>query len=131
MSAPASRRGFLRDLATLPLIGGGVTLIGSPTAVAAPITESLLDSYDAWLEFERRILQWERYRNTEMNYRLHQPFVMQMYDREGKPKGPATAGDYIPAANPGAQYHRGGEAPASARAALVLSAVGCNWREEW
>lgn len=129
MSAPASRRGFLRDLATLPLIGGGVTLIGTPTAVAAPITEELLESYDAWLEYERRLLQWERNRNREMHYRLHQPFVMQMYDREGRAKGPATPCDWIPADNLGAAFHDGSEAPPSTRAALVLSAVGCNWRE--
>jgi len=30
------RRGFLRALAGLPLIGGGVTLVGAPTAVAEP-----------------------------------------------------------------------------------------------
>ncbi len=43
MSAPSDRRGFLRGLATLPLIGGGVTLIGNPTRAAAePVTEDLL-----------------------------------------------------------------------------------------
>lgn len=131
MSARASRRGFLRDLATLPLVGGGVTLIGSPTAVAAPITESLLDSYDAWLEYERRWLQWDRNKGTEAIHRMHLPFVMQMYDAEHRPKGEPRPCDYIPAANAGAQFHGMGEAPASTRAALVLSAVGCNWREEW
>lgn len=54
-----SRRGFLRGLATLPLIGGSVTLIGSPSASAVPVTKALVDSYDAWLEYERRLLQWE------------------------------------------------------------------------
>ncbi|UGB25573.1 hypothetical protein LPC10_22220 [Methylorubrum sp. B1-46] len=34
--APASRRGFLRGLTTLPLIGGGVTLIGSASAANVP-----------------------------------------------------------------------------------------------
>lgn len=129
MGAPASRRGFLRGLTTLPLIGGGVTLIGTPTAVAAPVTEDLLDSYDAWLEYERRFLQWERNRHAEMVYRLHRPFVMQMYDAEHRPKGPPGECDYIPAANGGARYHGMGEPPASTRAALVLSAVGCDWRE--
>ena len=34
----ADRRSFLRQLASLPLIGGGVTLIGKPTAAAVPVT---------------------------------------------------------------------------------------------
>ena len=43
--APASRRGFLRGLTTLPLIGGGVALIGAPSAVAEPVTRSMLETY--------------------------------------------------------------------------------------
>lgn len=131
MSAPETRRGFLRGLVKLPLIGGGVTLIGAPTAVAEPITEQLLESYDAWLEYERRSLQWERNRGTEMVHRMNLPFVLQMYNRELRPKGPPTPCDYIPAANGGAQYHTGDEPPPSTRAALVLSAVGCDWRRGW
>lgn len=105
-----------------------MALIGAPSAVAEPITEQLLESYDAWLEFERRCLQWERNRGTDMVHRMHLPFVMQMYDREHQPNGPATPCDWIPAANGGAQYHHNGEPPPSTRAALVLSAVGCDWR---
>jgi len=37
MHDPNTRRGSLCGLTTLPLIGGGVTLIGQPTAAAAPI----------------------------------------------------------------------------------------------
>ena len=44
MSDPLARRGFLRGLAHLLLIGGGVTLIGNPTAAAEPVTEELLDA---------------------------------------------------------------------------------------
>lgn len=36
---PSSRRGFLRGLAGLPMIGGGVAIIGSPTAAAVPVNE--------------------------------------------------------------------------------------------
>lgn len=126
MSAPKTRRGFLRGLTTLPLIGGGVALIGSPTAVAEPITDQLLDGYDAWLEYERRWLQWERNRSADMAYRLNPPFIMQMMDRHGEiTRQPA---DYVPCTNGGASFHGGGEPPASTRAALVLSAVGCDWR---
>jgi hypothetical protein len=64
-AAPAipspARRGFLRSLAALPLIGGGVTLLGNPTRAAEPVTAELLDSYDAWLFYERRYLSFERF----------------------------------------------------------------------
>ena len=56
-----TRRGFLRGLTTLPLIGGGVTLIGNPTKAAEPVTSHLLDCYDTWLFYERRFLRFERF----------------------------------------------------------------------
>ena len=56
MADALARRGFLRGLAHLPLIGGGVTLLGNPTAAAEPVTEELLDSYSEWLHYERRLL---------------------------------------------------------------------------
>ncbi|MDP4006923.1 hypothetical protein [Methylobacterium sp. NEAU K] len=59
MTGPASRRGFLRGLTALPLIGGGVTLIGAPSAVAEPITPRLLREYHDWLMFERSCLTRE------------------------------------------------------------------------
>ena len=46
------RRSFLRGLVTLPLIGGGVTLIGNPTASAVPVTDALRDRYIDWLRTE-------------------------------------------------------------------------------
>ena len=48
------RRSFLRGLATLPLIGGGVTLIGNPTAAAVPVTDMLLQRYGLFLAIEAR-----------------------------------------------------------------------------
>jgi hypothetical protein len=44
MTNPNTRRGFLRGLTAFPLIGGGVTLIGNPTAAAEPVSRDLLDS---------------------------------------------------------------------------------------
>lgn len=51
MSEPLPRRGFLRGLVSLPLIGGGVTLIGRPAAMAAlarlpaaPLTSSIKEA---------------------------------------------------------------------------------------
>lgn len=52
MSDALSRRGFLRGLAHLPLVGGGVTLLGNLTGAAEPVTLELLQSYSAWLHFE-------------------------------------------------------------------------------
>jgi hypothetical protein len=63
MHDPNTRRGFLRGLASLPLIGGGVTLIGNPTRAAEPVTLDLLDAYNERLFMERRMLcieQWGR-----------------------------------------------------------------------
>jgi hypothetical protein len=38
------RRGFLRGLTALPLVGGGVTLIGNPTKADVPTSDELLDA---------------------------------------------------------------------------------------
>ncbi|WP_156648342.1 hypothetical protein [Methylobacterium sp. Leaf108] len=114
------RRGFLRGLLSLSLVGGSVALIGAPSAVASPITDDLLDSYDAWLEYERRWLQWERHGNSDVGYRLSKPFASEIAGWEQF--------DMIPFANGGVRFHGRDEPPASTRAALVLSAVGCDWR---
>ncbi len=50
--APIARRGLLRGLATLPLVGGSVALIGQPTAAAVPFTPELATRYVAWLARE-------------------------------------------------------------------------------
>lgn len=114
MTAPASRRGFLRGLTTLPLIGGGVTLIGAPSAVATPVTSGLLDAYNEWLFMERRLLALEQYPGMD-----------------GR-----SAENFVPANTGARDFHFSGASswndPAylpSTRAALVLSAVGCSWRE--
>ena len=99
------RRGFLRGLTTLPLIGGGVTLIGNPTRAAEPVSPALLDSYDCWLFYERQRLQVERYQTNRT---------------------------FVPVDNGGFGCHSQADAGAalpSTRAAIVPSAVGCDWRE--
>lgn len=113
-----SRRGFLRGLTMLPLIGGGVTLIGNPTATAVPVSQKLIDSYKAWLHFEHRMLSYE----------------MAGYDQEVA----QFVEDCHHTTNDGGGWHfqwsvPGARGPAgwidapqpSTRAALVLSAVGC------
>ena len=60
MSEAILRRGFLRQLCTLPMLGGGVALLGAPTAVAEPVTPGLIDAYARWLTLERYLLIEER-----------------------------------------------------------------------
>ncbi len=110
------RRAFLGQLVRLPLVGGSVTLIGAPTASAEPVTEGLLDTYEEWLREEHgqlivertlagRDLRCERVEGTPA-LRWHQPMRLRWLERTGRaPPAP------------------------SARAALILSAVGCDWRE--
>ncbi|TXN72713.1 hypothetical protein [Methylobacterium sp. WL6] len=115
MSAPSDRRGFLRGLVSLPLIGGGVTLIGKPTQAAEATSIPCAENYAAWLHYEQRALQ-----NT-------------LYPGIGD-------GYFIPQTNSGATFHFddrfGNEgwwqrvgAEAMARAPVVLATVGCDWRE--
>lgn len=54
-----SRRGFLAALAKLPLIGGGVMLLGQPSAAAVPMSSALLRTYVAFLGRERQAAQAE------------------------------------------------------------------------
>ncbi|MCJ2051241.1 hypothetical protein [Methylobacterium sp. J-070] len=110
MSAAGSRRGFLRGLTTLPLIGGGVSLIGQPTAVAEPVSDQLLYTYMEWLSTERRVL-------------CHEVWPGEPNADRYVPQGTGATGFHFPdgvdwKALPGP----------STRAALVLSAVGCDWR---
>lgn len=105
MIAP-SRRGFLRDLTTLPLVGGSVALIGSPSAAAVPVTPGMLATYSAWLWFERRALM------------------------DGAVGG--TADSFVPCVNPGSVFHfprnfdrRRFGYEAAQRAPVILAAAGC------
>lgn len=112
------RRGFLRGLIALPLIGGGVTLIGNPTASAVPVSQELIYSYKAWLHYEHRMLSYEL---AGYNPRLaHQ--VEHWHQTTG-----AGGNWHFGWAYPGARGPAGWrDAPQpSTRAALVLSTVGC------
>ena len=107
------RRSFLSGLASLPLIGGGVALIGRPTAVAAVSTWAELRAYSEWLEMERKLLNREIY--PELGNDAHR-------------YSPANTGAHV--------YHlpingdwRSLPKP-STRAALVLATVGCDWRRD-
>ena len=103
------RRAFLASLAALPMLGGGVKLIGQPTATAIPVSNGLLRNYEAWLAWERHQLHTE------------------LWDRDTADRNVT----FLAMNLPGEQWHNPwrDEAPpcppASTRAALVLSAVGC------
>lgn len=104
----SDRRSFLRGLATLPMIGGSVALIGSPSAAAVPVTDELLRNYDCFLAWERRKL-------------VQQVYGLAFVEREP---------DWFPVPYPAMQWHYPmlGEAPCppiETRAAVVLAAVGC------
>ena len=113
MADALARRGVLRGLAHLPLIGGGVTILGNPTGAAEPVTDDLLDAYSEWLFYERRLLCRERWPGS----RDAEAFV---------PANTGASGFHFP---PGPVRRRDQLQP-STRAAVVLSAVGCGWREE-
>lgn len=102
----ASRRGFLRGLTALPLVGGAVTLIGNPTAVAEPTSPKLLGCYLEWLRLEREVVQ---------------ALLLPGSD-------PYAVVPMLPGAGTAIRFHDMDEAAGSAsRAAVVLSAVGCDW----
>lgn len=134
MTAPASRRGFLRGLTTLPLIGGGVALIGAPSAVAEPCTDRLFDAYLGFIVHEHReVLAQQTYRRAIVRAaELHQERGLVM------PAGYPEACAQDTREMPHLQWvPKGSEAQdalcrascPTTRAALVLSAVGYDWRE--
>jgi hypothetical protein len=88
---------------------GGVTILGNPTNAAKPVTEGLLWRYASWLEVERRFLIWELGDHTPARYQ--------------------ALCDYIRVNNAGGRLHQPGGLEPSTRAAVVLFAVGCDWRE--
>ena len=115
--AVTERRGFLRGLVSLPLIGGGVTLIGRPTAAAVPVTAELFDRYTAWLAFEHAEALVERER---IRYRDDPHVLSRIEFRREWVNQPMF---WFPE-EPLARANVLGASPQT-RAALVLSAVGC------
>ena len=118
MTGPASRRGFLRGLTTLPLIGGSVTLIGSPTAVAEPVTAELLRVYVAFLAREHghahdELLRMEGPEPHHWAVAPQRPIAdlhLFNWPRDARADALVSA------------------SPPSTRAALVLSTVSADWR---
>lgn len=111
----AARRGFLRGLLSLPLIGGGVTLIGQPTAAAVPVTSDLLEHYQAFLlaEAAETISERDLLRHPEHPYLLEhrRQWCREMRWYDGADARPEIM-THVRAA------------PAGSRAAVVLAAAG-------
>lgn len=113
----SDRRGFLRGLVSLPLIGGGLTLIGAPVRAATPVTPALMDRYVAWLarEHAEALIERDEIRNPDD---VHLAAWRRDWTSQPLfwfPDDP-DAHSNVMAAKP------------STRAAVVLSAVGCEWR---
>jgi hypothetical protein len=75
MSDLLQRRGFLRALATLPLIGGGVTLIGNPTRAACRSRVSFrTDTSPGWrMNMRRRCSNVTRLSRSTMTFNAAWP----------------------------------------------------------
>ncbi len=116
----SDRRSFLRSLASLPLIGGGVTLIGNPTAAAVPVTDDLLWSYKAWLHYEHRMLCHEMAGHDQGRAEAVEGFIKLGYPGDRYHFGWGGRRDL----HPGKKLWEVLPQP-STRAAVVLSAVGC------
>jgi hypothetical protein len=111
MTIQNSRRGFLRGLASLPLIGGAVTVIGNPTQAAEPPTEMMQNAYIAFLAHEHRQALQDRFSFTDWTGTYQPVTPMEWFPDYQEVETLVT-----------------GARPLS-RAAVVLSAVGINWRE--
>jgi hypothetical protein len=150
MSDNLPRRGFLRQLCRLPLIGGGVALLGAPTAVAEPVTPDLIDAYSRWLQLEHFLLMEEQpqpaiqmpprppmdgwdesdirgYLGAEQRlFQVRADFQADWCNFRAR-AGMSAGG------SPVERFFMNRDraivsSPASTRAALVLSTVGCDWR---
>ena len=108
--AEMPRRAFLSHLVKLPLIGGAMGLIGQPQAVAEPVTRELLDAYRSWLLLEYAYLSAELYperRHCDFGFNPNNAGGFYHWRPYGQPSAPAP----------------------STRAAVVLSSVGCDWKD--
>ena len=124
MSRPADRRGFLRGLASLPLIGGGVALIGQPTAAAVPVTNELIGRYLSWLAHEHQAV-WRDFVYRDCLSRTEVPpewpgLTVAQWAREVRDEAVLQA--WVPD-EPDIEACVA-SAPVSTRAAVILSAAG-------
>lgn len=121
-----ARRGFLRGLAALPMVGGAVTLIGRPTAAAVPISDALQERYTIWLAHEHRAAVREhRYRQAFAHVVAHPGGTETPHEHAARClRDNVDYIGWIPEAPEIERLVTG--APSSTRAAVVLAAVGCD-----
>lgn len=123
LASPMPRRGFLAGLARLPLIGGSVALLGQPSAVAQPATLQIVEAYKTWLHYEHRRLSWEM-ADFPTNVAHYGGTREERYSYIERLTLNLGTGDAC-------KFHwRDDATPAFSRAALVLSTVGCDWRDD-
>lgn len=120
MTTLGNRRGFLRGLTTLPLIGGSVALIGTPAAVAEPVTPRLLREYHDWLMYEQSCLRREIEGGSPSRFGLENVYGSAL--RWHRARGELRLDTEGESMGDGMSFP-------STRAALVLSTVGCDWQE--
>jgi hypothetical protein len=124
------RRGFLRGLASLPLIGGGVTLIGSPTKAAVPVTDALHERYLAWLAHEHRAAVHEHMFRGALASWKPDPGNYEKTAVEYATRSARGGTEYMHWFPDVPDIKRAvASAPPSTRAAIVLATVGCDWQE--
>jgi hypothetical protein len=126
-----ARRGFLRSLVSLPMLGGGVALIGAPHAVAEPIITDLMQSYRRFLTAEVNLLSeelpWRKLpqlgpRPDERDRDAYLRWCYQTVATHDAWTASVEKERAITRAMPVFKSR------ASTRAALVMSAVGFDWR---
>jgi hypothetical protein len=107
-----SRRGLLRTLIAAPVAAMAThkLILPAQADVAPAEREALLDAYSCWIDNERRWLAWERAAGDRRKFSMFLDTVSYTGHGAGRFHDPDTP------------------AP-STRAAHVLAAVGCQWRE--
>ena len=120
----SGRREFLRSLATLPLIGGSVALVGKPTGIAEPITTPMLLQYANWLFYERRLLCYDIAERSG-TWHGHRRFLdSASYIDPGNGEGHYSEFHFP-------RYGEWTDVPRpSTRAAVVMAASGFDWRSD-
>lgn len=123
------RRDFLRGLVALPLVGGAIELLGNPRAVALPATDQLMFEYSQWLDWELVKVQQQRHHGWSGKRGYLEEHSA--YDVASHLHGAGPRDEHWKGVNAGLRSHahrwHNGALPASARAALVLATVGCDW----
>ncbi|TDR93813.1 hypothetical protein [Enterovirga rhinocerotis] len=125
MTGPHDRRGFLRGLASLPLIGGGVTLIGRPVAAAVPVTDALQERYLTWLAHEHMAAVKEHAYRKSLEAALRWGPAKRECSPEAYARGSEECAGYVNWMPPAPDIEAMTKLTRpSTRAAVILSAAG-------